>query len=334
MRLNGLDLARFVAFAGMVLVNFKVVMGDTGGGPVLRTFAGLLDGRAAASFVVLAGIGLGLQAANGPVLTVVVRRALFLFVLGMINATIFEADILHYYAFYFLFGLAFLSVSNAALLWSILGVNLLFVVMVLGLDYEAGWNWDTLTYTDFWTLPGAVRNLMFNGWHPVIPWLSFFLLGLWLARKPLGAGGFQRRMVVAGIVVVAIAEGLSAAAAVGLNAEIVELFGTYPVPPMPLYILAGSGAALLVIGLALMAGEVKALAFLRPAGRQTLTLYIAHILLGMGTLEALDLIGGQTLAASVWAAFLFIGLSVFYALAWSRVFKRGPIEWVMRKVAG
>ncbi len=332
-RLVGLDLARFFAFAGMVLVNFKVVMGEAGGSPALRFFAGLLDGRAAATFVVLAGIGLGLQAVRGPVVSVTLRRALFLFVLGMVNATVFEADILHYYAFYFLFGLVFLRMRDAALFWSIAGLNLLFLGMIVGLDYEAGWDWANLAYVDFWTLTGALRNLFFNGWHPVIPWLSFFLLGLWLARRPLSSPRVQRRMIAVGVVLVILAETLSAGLK-GLAPELADLFGTYHNPPGPLYVLAGSGAALSVIGLSLRLGEVWVFTCLMPAGRQSLTLYIAHILLGMGTLEALGMIGGQTLETSVSAGLLFIGLSVAYAWVWARWAKRGPVEWVMRKLAG
>lgn len=62
-RLDGLDLARFLAFVGMVIVNFKIVMGaDAESGDIPGVLTGVLDGRAAATFVVLAGIGLGLAA--------------------------------------------------------------------------------------------------------------------------------------------------------------------------------------------------------------------------------------------------------------------------------
>ena len=64
-RVNGLDLARFLAFAGMVIVNFKVVTGagDSGAADgALGILVGALEGRAAATFVALAGVGLGLAA--------------------------------------------------------------------------------------------------------------------------------------------------------------------------------------------------------------------------------------------------------------------------------
>ena len=46
-RLYGLDLARFVAFVGMVIVNFKIAMGADSAG-ILGMLTGGPEGRAAA----------------------------------------------------------------------------------------------------------------------------------------------------------------------------------------------------------------------------------------------------------------------------------------------
>lgn len=65
-RVIGYDLARALAVFGMVIVNFKIVMGAEKNGPEwLVDFVGLLDGRAAATFVVLAGAGLSLLCQKG-----------------------------------------------------------------------------------------------------------------------------------------------------------------------------------------------------------------------------------------------------------------------------
>ena len=64
-RLDGLDLARYVAFVGMVIVNFKIAMGAESDGGYLSLITSALEGRAAATFVVLAGIGLGLSGLKG-----------------------------------------------------------------------------------------------------------------------------------------------------------------------------------------------------------------------------------------------------------------------------
>ncbi|MCP4873438.1 MAG: DUF1624 domain-containing protein [Proteobacteria bacterium] len=61
-RIEGFDVARAFAVLGMVVVNFKVVLGVSDGEPsLLHTAASLIDGKAAATFVVLAGVGVSLM---------------------------------------------------------------------------------------------------------------------------------------------------------------------------------------------------------------------------------------------------------------------------------
>ncbi|MCV6593647.1 MAG: DUF418 domain-containing protein [Silicimonas sp.] len=342
-RLDGLDMARFFAFVGMVVVNFKIAMEAEGGSGLAALFAGSLEGRAAATFVVLAGIGLGLAGAKrlDQTIWVTLKRALFLLAIGLLNMTIFDADILHYYAFYFLFGAVLLPLSSRAL-WAVIGaLNIGFVAMILLLNYDAGWNWESYSYDGFWTPTGFIRNLFFNGWHPVIPWLGFLLFGIVLSRLDLGARGTQIRLALGGALAFALAEGLSAwltPLASAADPELAALVLTDPVPPMPLYTLAGLGAASLTVGLCLWLAEparrIGLLALVTPAGRQTLTLYLAHILIGMGTLEALGMLTDQTTETAVTAALIFCILAMVYALIWARFFSRGPVEAVMRKLAG
>jgi uncharacterized membrane protein YeiB len=341
-RLVGLDLARYLAFVGMVIVNFKIVMGPEGSG-TLMFLTSLIEGRAAATFVVLAGIGLGLSSLRdtGHTMIVSLKRAVFLLAIGLLNMLIFDADILHYYAFYFLFGAVMLPLSTRQLIMAIVALNIVFVVMILTLDYDAGWNWNLYHYSGFWTPAGFVRNLFFNGWHPVIPWLGFLLFGITLSRANLAETKTQIRLFTWGAIILLCAETISRMlmqSIMAIDPSLVDLFTTSPVPPMPLYFLAGIGAAMITVGLSLRAAPLLhkwgVLAALAPAGRQTLTLYIAHILLGMGTLEALGMIGNQSIRTSLMASALFCILITIYAYIWSKAFKRGPIEALMRKTVG
>lgn len=344
-RLLGLDLARVVASVGVVIVNFKVVMVSE---PVLASglslFTGALEGRAAATFVVLAGIGLGLTVSFGGAqnsISTTIKRALFLLIIGLLNTLIFSADILHYYAFYFLLGAFLLPFSNRLLAAFIVAINVVFVALLFSLDFDLGWNWQTLVYADFWTPTGFTRNLFFNGWHPVFPWLSFLLAGMIFSRLELSKRATQMKMVWYGlgglISVELVSRGFIAAIGQG-DKELIAILGTGPVPPMPLYILAGISAAMVAIGLCLRFAnsleKARVLKYLLPAGRQTLTLYFAHIFIGMGALEAFGMMGGQTLETAVFAAILFCAAAGIYAYLWAKVFKRGPVEAVMRWVAG
>ena len=57
----GYDLARAIAFLGMVFVNYKYLMeADQYGDPLLLWLTDWIDGRPAATFVILAGIGISL----------------------------------------------------------------------------------------------------------------------------------------------------------------------------------------------------------------------------------------------------------------------------------
>ena len=342
-RLNGLDLARYVAFVGMVIVNFNVVMGAEDDMGLTGCFTKLLSGRAAATFVVLAGIGLGLASLReqDQLITLTFKRAAFLFIVGLLNMVIFVGDILHYYAIYFLIGIFSLSLSSRKLFCLIISLNITFTIMILTLNYDAGWNWNNETYSGFWTLTGFVRNLFFNGWHPTIPWVGFFLFGIILSRISLGKKATQIKLIVGGTAAYVTAEGLSVlfiAQIAPIDPEFAQLMTTTPLPPMPLYTLAGSGAACIVIGVCLLISKkleaVGILHVLVPAGRQTLTLYIAHILIGMGTLKALNMLGGQSATLALGSAILFSLVAGIYAFIWAKWFNRGPIETLMRKIAG
>ncbi len=336
-RLHGLDFARFLAFAGMVYVNFHVVTGSGTGALWATGFLTGLEGKAAATFVVLAGVGLGLGAQReqtSAFFTLTLKRALFLFVIGLINSLIFPADILHYYAVYFVVGLVLVRRSTRTILIVALVLPLVFVALLFVIDYEAGWNWETYDYTGFWTPSGFVRNLMFNGWHPLVPWMSFLLMGFVLARLELGKVGTQNKLVLYGGGALGAAYALSFV--LSSDPELAELVSVSPIPPGPLYMLAGAGAAAMSIGICLWVFRNGAVSWLEPfvrTGKQALSLYILHIVIGMGTLEGLGMLGGQSAETAIIAASLFIIVSVIYAIVWAKFFRTGPFEWLMRKLA-
>lgn len=354
-RIIGYDLARALAVFGMVIVNFKIAMEASQNGPEwLRQLVGLLEGRAAATFVVLAGVGLSLLSRKGRIAQDAVRlaqdrrtllkRALFLFVMGLLYTPIWPADILHFYGVYIAVA-AFLLMAPTRRLWAYaVGLVVAFVVLISVLDYETGWNWDTLEYSGFWTPAGMVRHLFYNGFHPVVPWLAFLLVGMILGRQDMREPSVRRRVIGwgAGIALVteAVSWGLVRALSVGASTsdqqDILALFGTGPMPPLPLYMLAGAGTACAVIGLAVALGErFPDARWLRPfvsTGQLALTLYVAHVIVGMGTLEALGRLENQSLVAALVASGVFCIAGVVFAHLWRMRFKRGPLEAIMRAV--
>ena len=126
-RIYGYDIARALAVFGMVIVNFKTVMHTSPGNDAwwLSIF-NVLDGRASAVFVILAGVGItlltqstrlaGAQLQLHQEKRVLLKRAAFLFVIGLLYIEIWPADILHYYGAYIAIGALLLSASSGQLL--------------------------------------------------------------------------------------------------------------------------------------------------------------------------------------------------------------------------
>ena len=352
-RIIGYDIARALAIFGMVVVNFKIVMGAEQNGPTwLVSLVGLLSGRAAATFVVLAGIGISLLSRKARKLgdhhqlsqdrRTLLKRALFLFVVGLLYTPIWPADILHFYGIYIAIA-AFLLAASVRQLWTCSGLLVLaFVVMLFALDYDQGWNWRTLEYDGFWAPLGMARHLFFNGFHPVVPWLTFLLVGMVIGRQDMSDPVVRRRIFIWGVGVALAAEGvswlfihtLSPGASLPDQVVIVAIFGTGPMPPMPFYILAGVGTASAVIAASIALGERYGdAAWLRPfvaTGQLALTLYVAHVVLGMGILEVIGRLENQTLPFALLASVVFCFAGVVFAHLWRSRFSRGPLEVIMR----
>ncbi len=355
-RIVGYDIARAFAVFGMVLVNYKVVMAVEGTGAAwLETCLSALTGKAAATFVVLAGIGVSLSTSkaregrNEPDIRRakyrLLLRAFFLLALGLIYVPLWPGDILHFYGVYLL-------VASAAFLWSTrslwLGAILVtaaFMALLLAFDYEREWNWNTLEYRGFWTSAGMIRHLCFNGFHPVFPWIGFLFVGMWLGRLNLRDPLLRRKVFWSGSLL--LVGGSIASALLGRVAknllpnhllELGVLVETSPMPPTPLYMVVGLGAALAMITASIELEErfsgwawIEALA---ATGQLSLTMYMAHVVIGMGFLDAISRLENQSLAFATTAACVFSLLGMVFSVMWLRRFPRGPLEMLMRRITG
>lgn len=356
-RIIGYDLARAIAIFGMVVVNFKIVMGAEKNGPDwLVNLVSLLNGRAAAIFVVLAGVGISLlsgkgRSQNAPDLLkqdrrTLLKRSLFLFIIGMLYTPIWPADILHFYGVYIAVAAFMLAAPTKRLSAFAVSLVVAFTVMLFIFDYGQGWDWNTLAYEGLWTPAGMLRHIFFNGFHPVVPWLAFLVLGMIIGRLDMRSPAIRRRVFAWGVSAAIAAELVSRlllhsilpGANPGDKEAITAVIGTSPMPPMPLYMIAGAGTACAVIAAVVAFGERYGnSAWLRPfvsTGQLALTLYVAHVVLGMGTLEAMGRLNNQTLAFALLASAIFCAVGIIFAHLWRKRFKRGPLEAVMRKLAG
>jgi uncharacterized membrane protein YeiB len=337
------------------LVNYRLVVSGEGQTDWLAGIVGALEGRAAALFVVLAGVGLSLMSATArrsgtaTELSLVRRRlwkrSVLLVVVGLAYSPIWPADILHFYGFYIALGACLLAAKDRHLLVAAGGFVVGFLVLLFVWDYEQGWDFATMSYTDFWSPGGMVRHIFFNGFHPVVPWTAFLLLGMWLGRQDVLAAARRRRLLMIAGGVWLGTELLSAAGLayyfarhpMGMSEEIIAmLVDTQAMPPMPQYMLsAGASAvvvALLSVGFCQRFAQVGVVQVLRRTGQLSLTLYVGHVVLGMGVLEALGRLGGQSTVFAVGAAIVFCLLGVAFAEVWLRFFRAGPLEMLFRKL--
>lgn len=355
-RVMGFDLARALAIFGMVIVNFKLAMNAETGNALLVSFAELFEGRASALFVILAGVGVTLitDKARGSgdrawvqrSRLLVIKRGLLLIAVGLVYTPVWEADILHFYGFYFLIAAVLFTEKDSVLLVVSVLIVMAFPILMLFLDYEHNWNWVTLTYENFWSLDGMVRHILFNGFHPVFPWAAFLLFGMWLGRQALPQTLVRKKLLVWSLITLIFIESgfylirmiLGDGSAFGMTAEEVAfLFSTSIIPPLPQYMISAGSSAVVALVVCLYLSERYSersiVKWLCQTGRMSLTLYVAHVIVGMGLLEAFGLLENQSIHVSLFSALVFCAFGVFFSVVWGKFFKSGPLEWVFRKVA-
>jgi uncharacterized membrane protein YeiB len=341
----------------MVLVHFVLVMSFARVGEgVLSQVVEFLDGRAAATFVVLAGVGLTLRsrslrdAADDEALKgvrrTIVRRGLFLLAAGYLNLLIWAGDILRVYGVSLLLAAWFLRASGKVLWIVAVAFVVGFLVLILTVDYSANWDWETLEYYRLWTLAGAVRNLFYDGFRTVFPWTGLLFFGMWLGREDFREPRTRTRFFIGGLVVLVLAELgswlLLRVAFADWHAkdpeEAVAVLGTASMPPMPLFQLSAVGTAVAVIAASIWVAErfaesvvVRALV---ATGQLAFTWYVGHIAFGLGAVMALGLTEDRPLSIGLATGAGFFAVATVVSSFWRRRFRLGPLEWLMRRVAG
>ena len=353
-RIAGIDVARAFAIVGMIIVNFKVVFGSEGS-KVLRSLAGFLEGKAAATFVVLAGVGMALVMEKALLVSNaqkiarnrinLLKRAGLLFLIGLTYLSIWPADILHFYGVYILVTIPLLTANRT---WSLIIAGLLIIsypVLMLLLDYDSGWDYETLHYAGFWTFEGFMRNLFYNGFHPVIPWSAFMMAGVWLGKSNLRAPSFIRKLFIRSSLVFFLTQLLSVILIYGLSennpeikGELRQVLGFSPMPPLPFYMISGTAFAFMMIAACIWWAEKYAghsmVKNLSATGQMALTFYVAHVLLGMGLPEILfpGSLGKYSIGFSVGYGVFFSILCMIFAGTWKKYRSSGPLEWVFRQL--
>lgn len=354
-RIVGIDVARALAIIGMIIVNFKMVLGQEGN-KWAELFVSIFEGKAASTFVILAGVGVALitnsAIKNNDKVKLrkskisITKRAIFLFIIGFLYIKIWPADILHFYGVYMVITLLFIRKKpSTILLFASLFIFIYPFLMIIW-NYDIGWDYKIMEYQTFWTIKGFFRHLLFNGFHPVIPWTAFMLIGLWFGKQNLDDNKFIKKTLWISFAIFVLINmtsyGLIYLLSEGdeiLIAELKEILGTSPMPPLPIYMISGSSIAIFIISSCILLAKKyktnKVIDALKKTGQLALTFYVAHVIIGMGFIEELNpaKLGNYSIEFSVIYAITFSLLCIIFALIWKKYKKQGPLEWVMRKLA-
>lgn len=356
-RLRGFDLARAFAVWGMILVNFRMIFHGQGGNVLLEIFTRFLDGKAAAAFLIIAGATLArttskAREANNPTLHKhdhwrVIRRAIFLFVLGIGCALVWTGDILFYFAVYLPFTIPLLWGTPQRIWLAVLAVMLGSTSAFFMFNYEPAMGSGIMDFEAFFQPETFVSRIFLNGLYPLLPWLSFLLIGLWLGRQKLHKDYVRRGVMVPAIIVFIISQVLST----GLHwaqyfqfipslGDAGKLFLSNDPSPLPMFILnAGSaGLVAVVFCISLMEKYPKSVALteLAHTGQLWLTIYTAHVLLGIGVPAIMGL--NRTALETVEFVWMygtgFFLIAILFSSVWRKRFKHGPLEKLYRAFTG
>lgn len=322
-RIAGVDIARGIAILGMFVAHTMPRQDD---GELL------VDGRSSLLFATLAGVSLGLMSGGEDPPTdrrrarirgVVVVRALFVFLLGVLLSTLGSeiAIILDYYAVMFLLMLPLLFAPRAWLAVTA-GIVLVCAPLLADLVDQGERRQDSAI--------DLLRDYLLTGAYPALVWLPVLLAGLLAARSGLERRRTQAWMIVGGAA--AAATGYGAAAVLpGVTAEAHSATTAE--------ILGSGGTAMALIGglLLLTTGESGrfARAVLWPLGATgslALTVYTVQIVVLAMVANARDT-GGPDYPG--WP--LLIGLaaaSLIGASLWRYFLGRGPLERLLSAAAG
>lgn len=341
-RLHGIDAARALAFAGMVFAHYAGAMREDDPG-WLQVIDNVADGRAAPLFCLLLGLGAGILSARGTPDRVVIRRGLALLAAGVAMWPFVERVylILPHYGVLLLAYPLFRRLPTRALLPLALVAFLVPSAITAVLDdhgMRAGAEPDR--YVDLLDPWYVARQLTWTGGYPLVGWAGFVLVGTWVARQTLSARTTQVRLLVGGAALAGLQPlaGRAFAALAGTPSSPesggwAAFFEATAHSNRTAWYLLASGSAVAVVAGCLLASRSAPVRALAPLGRQALSAYVLHLLLGIVVWRWLDRDVPPLTAQVLVVVATVAGLAVA-AAAWARWFRRGPLEALMRAVTG
>ncbi len=316
---------------------------------------GPLSTRFAATFVLVAGVGVtlmtarsvgGLRLAADDAESAVardrvrsmrlrlVRRGLLLYVTGLLLDEIWPGTILPYYGAMFVLAAAMFTWRSRWLILVGFGAAISGSLIRLWQHEQAreGFSTAWLTDPDEGSLRDHVFGVFVNGTHPLLPWLAFLCAGMVLGRV-LATTWWRSAAIATGLGLVGLGWLVSRQASTTFEDV---AFSINPYDRGVVYTASALGTALVAYATVdwLATRFPVATDPLRRAGQMTLSLYIAHVLVFNLVVDWLGWIepAGVEVALAFALGFWIVGIAI--AVAWQRRYGRGPAERVYRTIGG
>jgi uncharacterized membrane protein YeiB len=352
-RLRGPDVVRAVALIGVVAMNYHGYLILRGAEPGSGWFADLFDPfrgpmstRFAATFVVVAGVGVSLLTRS----TVarddrdeivemrwrLVRRGTLLYVVGLVLDEAWPGTILPFYGAMFVLSAAVFTLRTRWI--AAIGVTAVLAAWALRA-------WQFRHVDDGGSIewmspgPGILRGYVFevgiNGTHPLLPWFGFLCAGIVLGRVVVAVRPeiWRPAVVGAGFVSFALATIVNTAATTPFTIEMLSVDST---ERGLVYVASALGTALIAYALidAIANRWPAATEPLRCAGQMTLTLYLLHVVVFYAVVEWVPLVDPAGVGTALVLAVGYWIAAIAAATWWTRHVGLGPAERVYRAFGG
>ena len=366
-RIESLDVARAVALFGVVAMNFHAYLNGaqsmypthpSAWERLFNPLTGPLTTRFAATFVLIAGIGVSLFTQRARVSNsrtdiqhariVLLRRGALLYFVGYFVQWVWPGTILFYYGAYFIIAAAVFTWSTKRLI-ALGGVSIFFAA---GLSWwRASQLLDGNNTRWLSPSPNSPRNLLIRTFvdytHPVFPWIAFFVAGIMLGRHIHHLSKIRLRLMFASILLMLATHAANflftpSSQISDRDFVLAKLVSTQPLDRGILFSLGTLATA--VVALCLVSFMVERASrsilfrlltkFLARAGRMTLSVYLLHVVFFNLVVHRLHWVGATGLDTALALSLLFYVVALMLSSWWNTYFGLGPAERVYRAFGG
>ncbi|MFZ9442627.1 MAG: DUF418 domain-containing protein [Ilumatobacteraceae bacterium] len=351
------DVTRAVALIGVVTMNYHGTMNDVRvphgfWEHLFHPYTGVLSTRFAATFVLMAGIGVALMASNTPTQSIpgeagirsrLARRGVLLYAAGLALNHAWAGTILFYYGAY---------LCIAAIIVHLASKHLVLIAGAAIVGGAALRSWlvsrPSAASPIEWLNPREVDSIAdlfgrtFTGYtHPILPWIAFFIAGILIGRhldRFERASGRIAVFTATCTVILYIAIDALERFQSPDRAWVGGLLSTEPFDRglgYSLTTLAIAVTAFAVITTIVRSSSMNAvLDHLRRAGQMTLSLYLGHVVVYYVLFRWWTLVEPHGLHTAIIVSTGYWVVGVGVASLWTRRFGKGPAERVYRAVGG